>query len=219
MPDKNPTYRIDESALRSKLLGYNVEVNAAECNSIEQEVSALRFKKSIALPKINLRIVLPVLLLAGLGAVIYFNIDSIKDIFTAAPETKIENKVSLPVTKTPVVTTPTVAANPVVTPTLTNIQPTQENLLAKKQDSVLAAKKADTIKQENLKKPNPVLAQPPNDSASKSAIINKQDTAVQKADPPVKKKRKRRRRSAAMDDLKQSTLQSSSSDDDVVVPQ
>lgn len=219
MPEKFPTYRIDESALRSKLLGYTVEVNAAECNSIEQEVSALRFKKTIAFPKINLRIVLPVLLLAGLGTVIYFNLDAIKDLFSSAPETKIENKISVPVKQTPVVTTPTVAANPIITPTLTNNQPSQESILAKKQDSVSAAKKADTVKQENLKKPNPVMAQPPNDSAAKSNIVSKQDTSVQKADPPVKKKRKRRRRNANMEDLKNSTLQSNSSDDDVVVPQ
>ena len=219
MPDKIPTYRIDESALRSKLLGYNVEVNAAECDAIEQEVSALRFKKSISLPKINLKIVVPVLLLAGLSVAAYFNLDSIKDLFNSVPENKIENKIFVPAAQ-PAVVTQTVAANPVPTPTVQNIVLPSDNILAKKQDSILTAnKKADTIKQETDKKPNPVIAPPPSDSVAKSDNISKQDTSIQKTDAPVKKKKKRRRRNANMDELKESTLQQSTADDDVVVPQ
>ncbi len=220
MLDKIPTYRIDESALRSKLLNYKVEVNATECSAIEQEVAAMRFKKTITLPKINLRVLVPALLIVALTTVVCFNLDTIKDLFSAAPETKIENKVSLPVTQ-PVVTTQTVAAIPVPTPTLENIIPaTDHALLLKKQDSILAAnKKADSLKLAAAKKAIPVIAPPPSDSVAKNNTISKQDTAVQKTDTPVKKKKKRRRRSAALEDIKQSTLQENSADDDVVVPQ
>ncbi len=219
MPDKMPTYRVNEELLRSKLLGYEVEVDAARCEAIEQEVANLRFKKPINLPKVNLKIVVPALILIALTTVICFNLETIKDIFTPAPDTKaIENKVTPPVSKpTLTVSTESVAVSPVPTPTQVAVQSPVQNATISKVDSA-AIKKTDTAKQETSKKPNPVMAQPPSDSAAKVNNASKQDTAVQNSDPPVKKKKKRRRRNANLDELKKSTLESNGSDDDVVVP-
>jgi len=208
MPDKMPTYRINEVALRSTLLAYSVKPDMEECNAIEQEVANLRFKKSISLPEINFKIVVPVLLLIGVSTLVYFNFDSIKELLSPAPEIQMP-KAEVKTQPTPV--TNTVATNTVAvvpTPSAAILPPVQ-NIDAKKQDSILAANKKpiDSVKQNNTgKQANPVMAQLPNDSASKTTRAAKQDTSVQKSDPPVKKKRKRRRRNAAMDDLNQSTI-------------
>lgn len=219
MPDKMPTYRVNEDLLRSKLLGYKVEVNIARCEAIEQEVANLRFKKPINLPKVNVKIVVPALILISLTTVICFNLEAIKDIFTPAPETKkIENKITPPVSKpTLTVSTESVVINPAPTPTQATVQPPVQNATVSKVDSA-AIKKTDTAKLETSKKPNPVMAQPPSDSAAKVNSASKQDTAVQNAEP-VKKKKRRRRGNANLDELKKSTLESNGSDDDVVVPQ
>jgi len=223
MPEKMPTYRIDESLLRSKMLGYQVEVNASRCEAIEQEIAQLKFKKTISLPNINYRIVAPVVLVAALLTIVFFNLDAINDLFRPSPEIKNNtSKVSIPVSKPTVAvnaqTTPTVAVSQVPTPTLANLPPPVQNVMADKADTA-TSKKSDTSKQENAKKPNPVLAQPPSDSVAKTTEVNKQDTSVQRSGEPVKKKKKRRRRNANMDELKKSTLQSNSADDEVVVPQ
>jgi hypothetical protein len=232
MPDKTPTYRINEESLRHKLLDYRVEVNPARCEAIEKEVANIRFKKTISIPKVNLRVVIPAVLIVGVTTLIIFNLDSIKDLFAPAPEikkieykapaqvTKPEEKpsampstlpgtVSVPAVETPstVATPPHVHNNVVATPSVTNTD---------------ANKKNDSSAESN-KKPNPVLAQPPSDSSVKkedtTKAIKEDTSSIQKAEAPVKKKKKRRRRNANMEELKESTLQQGGSDDDVVVPQ
>lgn len=230
MPDKVPTYRIDESLLRSKLLGYNVEFNSGNCSAIESEVSSLRLKKSIALPNINLKKALPVVAAVLVVIIVSFNLDSISALFNPAPA--VQNnlvKVSKPsiqkpaeqkaaqvtqtVTASPVVNTASVATNGQVSPSPTNLNDKSAAGLpeTKKQDP--------TVSVELSKKASPVAAQPPLDSSSKKNEVLKQDSSVQNAEPAVHKKKKRKRRNANMEELKESTLQSGSADDDVVVPQ
>jgi len=217
MLEKAPTYRVDEALLRSKLLGYDIELNPGNCSAIEEQVATIRFKKSFNLPKINYKIAASILLVAALVTVIGANFHSIKDLFAPAPQTKeIENK-PLVVEPKPAINTPaqTAEVNPAPTPTVTLQAPVQD---AMAKADTLAGKKTDSSKQENAKKPIPVMAQPPSDSAAKAEGVNKQDTSLQRSDAPVKKKKKRRRRNANIDELKESTLQPSA-DDDVVVPQ
>ena len=218
MPDKKPTYRIDENMLRSTLLGYTVSVDAAECNSIEQEVSSIRMQKAFVMPsaKIMIRFVIIPLLLVSTGLLLYFNMDYIRDVFTPSPEPKIktEEKVAVP---PPVTNTQTAAVN--------NVPPPVTNSVVAKPDTIVATanKNADTVKQHVSKQAVPVIAKPPVDSASgkpDTIKTNKVDTTSQRSsDPPVKKKKKKRRRHSAIDDLKESTLQPNTADDDVVVPQ
>lgn len=232
MPDKAPTYRINEDLLREKLLNYQVEVNASRCEAIEQEVANIRFKKTISLPKINLRIVVPAVLIVGVAMLVIFNLDSIKDIFAPAPEIKkIENAPPVQVNKPaekpamPVTAPGTVAVPAVETPTVTNTAPppVRNNAVVSKPDTNRDVKKNDTSVDESAKKPNPVLAQPPTDTSIKkedTLKAPKEDTsALQKSEAPVKKKKKRRRRNANMEELKESTLQQGGADDDIVVPQ
>ncbi len=220
MSEKKATYRINESMLRTTLLGYSVEVDAAKCNAIEQEASAIRMQKAFVLPemKILVKYVAIPLAILIIGILVYSNIDSIQSSFTPAPEPiiNIEKKIVVP---PPVVNTQTVTVVNDIPPPVVN------NIVAKRDTKVVANKITDSTKQQTAKQAVPVIANPPIDSATLNkpenvAKTNKVDTASQKLnEPSVKKKKKRRRRSNNIDDLKESTLQPNSADDDVVVPQ
>jgi len=216
MLEKAPTYRVDETLLRSKLLDYQIELNPGNCSAIEEQVASIRFKKSINLPKINYKVAASVLLVAALLTVIGANFNSIKGLFAPAPQTKVIEDQPLVVETKPAINTQTQTAEiiPVPTPTVTGLLSPVQNAVSN--TDTLVGKKTDSSKQESAKKPNPVMAQPPSDSAVKA--FNKQDTSVQRSEAPVKKKKKRRRRNANLDELKESTLQPSANDE-VVVPQ
>jgi hypothetical protein len=222
MPEKIPTYNVDEALLRSKLLGHTVEVNAERCQAIEADIANLRFKKTFDIPKVNLRIVAPAAAIILVVMLVLFNLESLSALFASAPDVKKpEIKASVPDNK-PLesVTSPgtqTTATVSVPTPVANNVPQTPQNAVVSNADSS-PSKKSENPVQDNAKKPNPVLAQPPSDSAAKISEPSKQDTSVQNAEP-VKKKKRRRRRHSDMDELKESTLQSGSADDDVVVPQ
>lgn len=228
MPDKAPTYRIDEDRLRQKLLDYQVEVNPSRCDAIEQEVANIRFKKTIVLPKVNMRIVIPAVLIVLVTMLVIFNLDSIKDLFAPAPEVKQpEYKAPAEVAKPeekpatmPSTLPGTVAVPAVETPTIVNTPPVRSNpVVTKTNTDTELTKKSDTSA-ENSKKPNPVVAQPPSDTSTKKTDTLKEDsTSIQKTEIPVKKKKKRRRRNANMEELKESTLQQGGNDEDIVVPQ
>ena len=222
MPEKKATYRINESMLRNTLLGYTVEVDAAECNAIEQEASTVRMQKTFVLPsaKVLIQFVAIPLVLITSCILVYSNLDSIQAAFTPIAEpAKVEVKQKAVVTPQPVATTPSVAVN--------NTPPPVVNNVAVKQDSIVAVNKTtDSAKHQNVSKQAvPVVAGPPIDSSTSSKPVSvtkatKVDTASHRSsDPPVKKKKKKRRRSNNIDDLKESTLQPNSADDDVVVPQ
>lgn len=236
MPDKTPTYRIDENLLRNKLLGYEVELNASRCGAIEEEISAMRFKKSIELPKVNVKILGAALLVLVFVTAVAFNFDSIKGMFSSdsEPGSRTVQQQETPAVSNPgpkpaannVVVTETVAASTPTVAAVSNGQPPVNNAnqapvqpTAKKMDAAVSDKKADTTAGDNVNKTNanPVMAQPPTDSAAKVNADSKPDSAAPQQETPRKKKR--RHRNANMEELKQSTLESNSSDDDVVVPQ
>ncbi len=222
MPEKRPTYRINESMLRNTLLGYSVEVDAAECSAIEREASAIRMQKAFVMPEMKtiVRFVLVPLLFIASGILVYSNIEFIKAAFTPAPEPviKSEKKIIVP---PPVVNTQTMAV-------INNVPPPVVNNIVAKHDTVIVAenKVNDSAKKQNAKQAIPVIADPPTDSATSNKAennikTNKTDTASQKTDEPVKKKKKKRRRrsDAYIEDVKESSLKPNSADDDVVVPQ
>ncbi len=229
MPEKRPTYRINETMLRSTLLGYTVEVNAAECSAIEQEASSIRMQKAFVMPEMKtiIKFVVIPLLLITTGILVYSNIDSIRSAFTPTPQPalKVENlpagKAGKIVSSSPVVKTQTVAVINIVPPPVVN------NIIAKSDTVIVAENKVnDSAKKQNIKQAGPVIADPPTDSATlkkneNSIKTNKVDTASQKTNEPVKKKKKKRRKrsDAYIEDVKESSLQPNSADDDVVVPQ
>lgn len=222
MPEKRPTYRIDENMLRNTLLGYTVEVDAAECNAIEQEAASIRMQKAFVMPetKTLVRFVVAPLLLIIAGILVFSNIDAIKTAFTPSPQPlqKVEKKI---VVTPPVVKTQTVAA-------ASNVPPPAVNTVVAKRDTVTVVvnKINDSAKKQNIKQAVPVIAEPPTDSATSkktenNIAVNKVDTTSQKTEEPVKKRKKKRRRrsDAYIEDVKESSLQPNSADDDVVVPQ
>lgn len=226
MPERNPTYRVDESLLREKLHAYKVEIDPAKCNAIEQEVANVRYKKAVKIPEINLRVAVPALLAIILLTVLALNFDSITGVFAPAEESEPpiqQNTEPAPVSAVPVnpPVADTASASVSGPASTVNVAPPVERPAEKKTEPALTIKETDTAVQETTaKKAAPVVAQPPTDSAAKAVGENAQDTAVQKTDEPVKKKKKRRRRrNRDMDELKESTLQPSSSDDEVVVPE
>jgi hypothetical protein len=224
MPERTPTYRVDESLLREKMHNYRVEVDPARCEAIDREAANIRFKKSFRLPAVNLRIVVPAVLAVILVIVLAFNFNSLTSFFTSGEEEPPVQEKTLPQPNT----TPSVAveAETIATPTpatsatnsvvVSPAKPDQAPVIQKKEEDT-AQKRADSsTRDSNAKKAEPVVAQPPTDTAAKTNEA-KQDSVQN--DEPAKKKKKRRRRDRSMDELKESTLQPSSTDDDVVVPQ
>lgn len=220
MPEKRATYCIDENMLRKTLLAYSVQVNSSACDAIEQETSALRMQKSIALPnrkQLLKYVALPLALLISI-ILVCVNMESIQSAFTS---------VQAPVKVTPAkkIIVKHTAINPPVLTAHKTIPPPVENVAVAKRDTIIVSNKTpDSAKKQTTKQAMPVIAEPPTDTATgkteELSKTSKPDTASQKSEePPVKKKKKRRRHSNNLDDLKESTLQPNSADDDVVVPQ
>lgn len=230
MPEKAPTYRIDENLLREKLSGYRVEIDPAKCSAIEEDIAHIRFQKTLQLPRVNLRLVVPAILFVGLITLLIVNFDSITGLFTSEPETipappttSVPDEHPAAANATPVETTNTesLSAQPALTATAgIQVPAAIQKTPTVKPETLAAEKRTDTVPAESAaKKPSPVMAQPPNDSAAKTSEMNAGDTAVQDNAQPEKRKKRRRKRNSNMDELKESTLQPSSADDEVIVPQ
>lgn len=226
MPERIPTYRVDERLLREKLQACKVESDPAKCELIEQEAANIRYKKAVNIPEINLRIAVPAALAVILIVVVALNFDSITGMFKPAEESAQpvqQNVEPAPVTVAPVsppVTDTASGLTPPAEPSVTITSP-EVKPAGKKTEPPPTAKEADTAAPETTaKKGEPVIAQPPSDSAARISGEGPQDTAVRKAEEPEKKKKKRRRRrNRDMEELKESTLEPSSADDSVIVPE
>jgi hypothetical protein len=225
MPDKKGTYPVNESALRNALLRHTVEVNTDHCNSIEQEVAGLRMQRSIVIPdtKVLARLVLIPVIMLALGAVIFYNFNSIKELLTPSVKAaEVKNNA-------------VISAAPQDTksqPVSTSATPSQVNLnnqVAKPDTHFISSGKlSDSSLQQASRQANPVIAAPPTDSAV--TAVKKEETQVaaysvdsatlKSASHPVKKKKRRRHSSlGSIDDIRESALQPNSADDEVVVPQ
>jgi hypothetical protein len=218
MTDKK-TYRIDENALREKLINYTVAFNANSFSFLETEVAQVKTHNPIELPetkKLVQFIGIPVAV-ALVGCIIYFGASYVKNLPASAPK-KDTVTVSKPVVEPEKEITPPVNTASVVT-----------NTEVKKRDTIMAVV-PQPVKIKEKKTIPPQITPVKKDSQQVSVVEktkldtvekkNKVDTASvnKNKDSSLNKKKKKKRKNSldATEDIRQS--QPSSSEDDVVVP-
>jgi hypothetical protein len=229
MEEKKP-FKIDEDALREKLLSYHVSFNPASLDFLENEIDHVKTRPPFKLPetkKILQFAAVPVILVA-FGFVAYFGFNYIKDISentsskkdtTVVVKPKVEPKLEVKKEeiKPPIVTTASVATEVTkkdsIVPTATiAVVPKQIKDSNKKPttEQVIFPKKEDTTQAANIVKTKP-------DTIKKTTVADTSSASKNK-DGTTKKKKKKKKSSDVTDEIRQSTQQPNSADDDVVVP-
>lgn len=226
MEEKKP-FKIDENALREKLLSYHVSFNPSSLDFLENEIDHVKTRPPLKLPetkKVLQFVAIPAIVVV-FGVVAYFGFNYIKDISdntaakkdtTAVVKPVVQPKVE-PKQEPTVVTTASVAPetkkDSIVVSTATiaavpkqikdsNKKPTTEQ--------VIAPKKEDTTQAINVVKTKP--------DTIKKTVVADTSSASKNKDAAAKKKKKKKKNSDVTEEIRQSTQQPNSADDDVVVP-
>lgn len=225
MTDKK-TYRIDENALRTKLVSYTVNINANSFSFLENEVAHVKTSPPIELPdtkKLVQYIGIPVAI-GVLGCLIYFGVSYIKNLPTTpkqdttvvakpAESKQEENKITpQPVVTQSIATTEEKKKDTIISTTTTVATPPQP--IKVKEKKMVAMPAVTTTKKDSDQ--TSTVAKTKLDTAEKKTKVDTASVNKNKDISTKKKKKKRKNSLDATDDIRQS--QPNTDEDNVVIP-